>query len=114
MTQPPSPRINLTSQEMIGAVSRKKIYARTTMMNTITVVIVVSLRLVQVTLLVSCRTCRMNWAGLVLLIRRFVSSLDLFQWPVSAVARIAKHRKVAGVAGLEPPAPGFGARCSTN
>src|SRR5690625_4375379 len=65
------------------------------MIQTITVVSPASLRVGQTTLAASERTWATNWAGLIIYAHSHLGTL-------------------AGVEGLEPPALGFGDRCSTN
>ena len=55
----------------------------------------------QVTFDISCRTCLTNCAGFV-----FLFSIFIYTFSYSIL--------LAGVAGLEPAAPGFGDRCSTS
>ena len=90
------------------------------MMNTMTVVMIVSRRLGQVTFDTSVRTCCRNSKGsfspslfLTHEIRSIPPRVKL-QYRVR-LAVVAKPRPltVAGVEGLEPPTPGFGDRCSS-
>ena len=80
------------------------------MANTRPVVTNVSLRLGQVTLVISALTSRTNFAGWK---ATFVKSLadrrSYLEGPISRVAA----QKLAGVEGLEPPASGFGDRRSS-
>src|ERR1700761_9784775 len=78
---------------------------RTTMTNTIKVVMRVSFQDGHVTLAVSWRTSWTNFAGLVLAMRCY---------PEGSKSSVSHYGVLAGVEGLEPPAPGFGDRCSTN
>ncbi len=64
-----------------------------TIMKTIIPVIITSFLFGQETLLISCRTCLKNSIG------------DVF-------CIFSSNVMLAGVEGLEPPAPGFGDRCS--
>jgi hypothetical protein len=90
------------------------------MMNTMTVVMIVSRRLGQVTFDTSVRTCCKNSNGFVLAISvltheiRSIPPRVKLQYRVR-LAVVAKPRPltVAGVEGLEPPTPGFGDRCSS-
>ncbi len=92
---------------MTQSVADRKIDTTTTIRNTMAVVVTVSLRDGHVTLAVSCRTSWMNFAGLTLAICLYYPNdgLILYVWFAWVLA---------GVEGLEPPAPGFGDRCSTN
>ncbi len=92
---------------MTASVAKKKIAASTDITNTIAVVTSVSLRDGHETLWASWRTCRANSPGLVFGVAGGVMPSFL-----SVVLRFDCY--LAGVEGLEPPAPGFGDRCSTN
>src|SRR4249919_3306168 len=73
------------------------------------VVITVSLRVGQVTLETSVRTCCRNSNGFVLAISILVRGGRTDR----AQPRLLRPKNVAGVEGLEPPTPGFGDRCSS-
>ena len=98
------------------------------MNTTITAVIIVSRRVGQTIFAVSDRTCRRNSPGLTL---ATLSNLPVNE--INKATGIARppelplpsgvpprnrpsplRRKAAGVEGLEPPALGFGDRCSTS
>lgn len=66
---------------------------------------VVSLRVGQLTLRASWRTCCTNCAGEVLAIVGYI--------PFQMLIKVCPE-KMAGAEGLEPTALGFGDRCSTN
>src|SRR5690606_19570113 len=66
--QLPRPRIACTPKRRTVSTRKKNKAAITAIRNTIAVVTMVSLRLGQVTLAVSCRTCRKNSIGLTLAI----------------------------------------------
>src|ERR1700693_1807939 len=128
----------------LASTTAKKPMAITTMMATITEVIQVSRRLVQVIFLASMRTSRKNWTrfnfffgcasaaadGLAMtaavlaarlriadgLVPGFLA-MSALQTLVSGGGRRAPSShlyRVAGVEGFEPPALGFGDRCSTS
>src|SRR3990170_7287477 len=100
--------MNVTRVLKMQSAARKKSAAATDMSSTMTVVIMVSRRVGQVTLATSVRTCCMNSKGLVLAI---FSPCCGKPPPDSCLP--ARASVVAGVEGLEPPTPGFGDRCSS-
>ncbi len=81
---------------------------KVTIMMTIMVLVIVSLREGQVTFDTSCRTWRRNSIGDALTIQ---SSRSV---KISIRLGSNSHVIVAGVEGLEPPTSGFGDRRSTN
>ena len=84
--------------------------------NTMAVVTSVSLRVGQVTLRSSWRTCADELAerGCVLVVVCLAAVSDCVQPSVAAAPFPRRCDQLAGVEGLEPPTPGFGDRCSTN
>ena len=76
---------------------------------TIIVPAIASLLVGQVTLLISCFTCRKNILGLVLAIKSFFHNFLFAHYYIND-----SENRLAGVTGIEPVAPGFGDRCSTN
>jgi hypothetical protein len=108
---------------------KKNTMVSATMMNTITVVSQVSFQLGQVTSRRLClRTCRINSPGLTLgHSAKILVSTNTDPRPERSGSMIlmsglrpfradspAAQVPVAGVEGLEPPALGFGDRCSTS
>src|SRR3990170_7202517 len=104
----PRPKTNVTRLLKTQSAARKKSAAATDMSSTMTVVIMVSRRVGQVTLATSVRTCCRNSKGLVLAIFSPCRGK-----PPPASCLPARASVVAGVEGLEPPTPGFGDRCSS-
>src|SRR5690242_12498132 len=134
----------LTEKLTPASTSQKKMAANTTMMATITEVIQVSRRVVQVILRASERTSRANWAievrflgasdakalGAAIAAAVLAARLRIWEPCFLAISAVfnssvrgatrppqfnnADSYRVAGVEGLEPPALGFGDRCSTS
>ncbi len=83
----------------------------------------VSFRVGQVTFAVSCLTCLTKSAGEVFAIYPMLSAFvqisirtisDLVRYSIRVHSGRVRSGFVAGAEGLEPTAPGFGDRCSTN
>src|SRR5262245_50827723 len=91
--------------------ARKNSAAAIDIMRTAAVVTTVSLRVGQVTLDTSVRTCWRNSKGFITYIPN-LCRIDLPRSPASP-RTFELPRLVAGVEGLEPPTPGFGDRCSS-